>query len=65
MDRASFENIDSREYLVSNYMILHGMDSGVGTVSQSMSVTCLRFAATCRSRLTSRSSGIRGGADAE
>jgi hypothetical protein len=59
------ENIDLREYLVSNYLILHGMDGGAGAVSRSMSVICLRFVATCSSRLTSRGSGIRGGADAE
>lgn len=48
------ENIDLREYLVSNYLILHGMDGGAGAVSRSMSVACLRFVATCSSRLTSR-----------
>jgi len=59
------ENIDLREYLVGNYLILHGMDSGAGAVSRPMSVTCLRFATTCNSRLTSRDSRIRSGADAE
>lgn len=53
------ENIDLREYLVGNYLILHGMDGGAGAVSRPMSVTCLRFATTCNSRLTSRGSRIQ------